>query len=62
MMDKDWDVYISELNWLPASFFLNLAAGPDVDSVLLPYACRLDLNLVTHSEDGLTTKDASNPK
>jgi uncharacterized protein (TIGR01619 family) len=58
-MDNDWDVYISELNGLPASFFLNLAARPDGDSVLRPYVCRLDLNLAAPSEDGLTTKEES---
>ncbi len=55
-MDNNWDVYISEINGLPASFFLNLAAKPDGDPVLRPFVCRLDLNLVAPSENGLTTQ------
>lgn len=58
-MDNDWDAYISELNGLPASFFLNLAAKPDGDSVLRPYVCRIDLNLLAPSEDGLHTEEES---
>jgi uncharacterized protein (TIGR01619 family) len=58
-MDENWEVYISELNGLPASFFLNLAAKPDGNSILRQYVCRLDLNLVAPSEGGLHTEEES---
>jgi len=59
VMDDNWAVYISEINGLPASFFLNLEAMPDGDPDPRPYVCRLDLNLAAPSEDGLTTQEES---
>src|SRR5262245_24749102 len=59
VMDDNWAVYISEINGLPASFFLNLEARPDGDPDPRPYVCRLDLNLAAPSEDGLTTQEES---
>jgi uncharacterized protein (TIGR01619 family) len=58
-MEENWEVYISEINGLPASFFLNLAAKPDGDPVLRPYVCRIDLKLVAPSEDGLHNEEES---